>query len=199
MRVNKFYHIIKQYMYYGIAASLAVFALIFLPLLDTSGRIDWGIPETSLGWIAYIAIRVIAGVVTFLIFVSFDCQGKINIQDDPRYVEAYNKLYSYRNKIYIPISPKKYMFMTRGVKGVTTALSSIITAFIVISCVLSYNYNILLAYGITIGMSIITGFMQMAKTSAYWTEEFPQWVNWEVDRLKALEAETKEIDSNDNN
>ena len=91
------------------------------------------------------------------------------------------------------------MFMTRGVKGVTTALSSIITAFIVISCVLSYNYNILLAYGITIGMSIITGFMQMAKTSAYWTEEFPQWVNWEVDRLKALEAETKEIDSNDNN
>ena len=89
----------KQYMYYGIISMLVVVALVILPMIDTSGVLGFKLPETPLGWVMYIVIRGLVGVITFLIFVSFDEQGKVNVIDDPRYVAAYNKLYSAKDNI----------------------------------------------------------------------------------------------------
>lgn len=191
--MNKFRDYFKQYMYWGIIAFLAIVALVFLPMLDTSGAVRWGIPNTTLGWVSYIIIRCLVGVITFLIFISFDEQGKVNILNDERYITAYNKLYSVRNKKYIPMSPKEYKIKTRGIKGITLSFSMIVTAFIVVECALSYNYNVLLAYAITIFFSLIGGLFQMVKSSTFWVEEFPMWVDYYIESLD------KEKEENGNN
>lgn len=182
----KFRETLKQYMYYGIIAMLVIVALVFLPMLDTDGKMGFEKPTSSLGWVSYIVIRCLVGVITFMIFISFDEQGKVNILNDERYLNAYNKLYSSRMKNYIPMSPTHYKMSTRGFKGLTLSLSMIATAFIVVEVALTYNYSVLLAYGITIFMSLITGIFQMNKASAYWTEEFPLWVDWYIETNKEV-------------
>lgn len=182
--MSKFRTYVKQYMYYGIITMLVIVALVFLPMLDTSGKLGFESPTTTLGWVAYIVIRCLVGVITFMIFISFDEQGRINILTDERYINAYNKLYSVRDKKYIPISPTRYKVSTRGFKGITLSISMIATAFIVVEVALTYNYSVLLAYALTIFMAIITGIFQMNKASDYWTEEFPLWVEYYIETLK---------------
>ena len=183
MNNTKFRQYLKQYMYYGIISMLVIVALVFLPMLDTSGALGMQTPTTKMGWVAYVIIRCLVGVITFMIFVSFDEQGKVNILNDPRYVEAYKKLYSIKDKNYIPMSPRTFKIRTRGVKGITLSISMIITAFIVVEVMLTYNYNVLIAYGLTIFMSIISGIFQMNKASDYWTEEFPLWVDYYIEKV----------------
>lgn len=172
---------------------LVAVALIFMPLLDSSGSINWGLPSTTLGMVAYIFIRCVVGIITFLIFISFDEQGKVNILEDERYKNAYQKLYSIRDKDYRPMSPSTYRWKTRGMKGVTLSLSMIVGAFLVIECTLSYNYSILIAYGLTIIMSLITGLFQMMKSSTYWTEEFPLWVDFHIEQVRDKQEAEKAL------
>ena len=193
MANNKFRVYFKQYMYYGIISMLVIVALVFLPMLDTSGKLGMGTPDSPLGWVAYIVIRCLVGVITFLIFISFDEQGKVNILDDERYKAAYNKLYSIRDKYYIPMSPTAYKAKTRGIKGITLSISMIATAFIVVETALTYNYSVLLAYGLTIFMSIISGIFQMNKASDYWTEEFPMWVDYYIEKIKERDGSNDRI------
>lgn len=193
--MNKFREYFKQYMYYGIISALVVVALVFLPMLDTNGAMGFSMPETTLGIIAYVVIRCIVGVITFLIFISFDEQGKVNILEDERYKQAYNKLLVARDKDYIPISPSLYKLRTRGLKGITLSVSMIGTAFIIIECALSYNYSILIAYALTIFMSVITGVFQMMKSSTYWVEEFPRWVDYHLEEIALKE----DIENGNNN
>lgn len=192
MNNERFRELLKQYMYYGIITMLVIVALVFLPMLDTDGDLGFDKPTTAMGWTAYVVIRCMVGVIVFMIFISFDEQGKVNILNDIRYQTAYNKLYSSRNKNYIPISPRHYKMSTRGFKGLTLSISMIGTAFIVVEVALTYNFSVLLAYGITIFMSIITGIFQMNKASAYWTEEFPKWVDYYLEQLE----EEKQYDCN---
>lgn len=181
---ERFRTMLKQYMYYGIISMLVIIALVFLPMIDSSGKISHQIPSTKLGWVAYVVIRCFVGVIVFMIFISFDNQGKVNILQDERYLNAIKKLHSAKNKNYIPMSPAKYKLQTRGLKGMTLSASMIGTAFLVVDAILSYDVSILLAYGITIGMSLITGIFQMNKSSEYWTEEFPLWVDYYLDRIE---------------
>lgn len=185
---KKFREFFKSYMYFGIIIILVVIALIFLPMFDSSGKIGISIPETTLGWISYIVIRCLVGVISYLIFISFDEQGKVNIRNDERYKNAYMKLYTSKDKNYIPMSPTQYKLKTRGVKALTTAISSIGLGFIIIECTLTYNYNILLAYGVTIALSVIVGVFEMEKTANWWVEEFPLWVDYHIDEIKKQES-----------
>lgn len=181
--------LVYQYIRYGIIAVLIFIALVLLPMFDTDAKLGWEFPETSLGWVSYIVIRGLVGVITYLIFVSFHEQGKVNILKDERYINACEKLRKKRDKKYIPESPKAFELKSYGLKAVTTAITSIVTAFVVINCILSYNYNILLAYAISIILATIRGVFAMMKASLFWTEKFPLWVDYHLEQLEKEEKE----------
>lgn len=191
--MEKFRELFKQYMYYGIISMLVIVALVFLPMLDTDGNLGFSKPSTTLGWIAYIVIRCLVGVIVFMIFISFDEQGKVNILNDPRYIEAYDKLFKAKDKNYIPMSPIAYKLKTRLLKGATLSITMIGTAFIIVEVALSYNYSILMAYGITIFMSVVTGLFQMIKSSTYWVEEFPKWVDYHIEQIEDKEKKNDTV------
>lgn len=110
-----------------------------MPMFNTDGMIGWQIPDTPLGLCAYILIRGLVAVLVFLIFVLFDMQGKTNILEDPAYLEAYNLLNTVEDKEYIPVSPAKYKAKTYGLKAVTLAIGTAVSACIIMEMVLSYN------------------------------------------------------------
>lgn len=180
---EKIRDIFHLYVRYGIIAFLVIIALVILPLLSTDMSAGFQFPDTPMGWISYLVIRCMMGVITFLIFVNFDAQGKVNILKDERYINAYTKLYGTKDKKYIPESPKHYKTRVYGFKATSIALTSIITAFVVVNCILSYDYLILMAYGLTILMAIIFGIIQMLKAEMWWVEEFPLWVDYHLEEI----------------
>lgn len=181
----------KKYLYGGLIAIIITIALIVMPMFDPNGRLGLEFPNTSFGWIAYIVIRMIVGIMVYCIFILFDLQGKSNILDDPKYVEAFQKLYTTYDKKYIPLSPTAYKARTYGVKALTLSISTIGLAFVVMECVLQYNYTLLLTYVLSMFTGLISGLVQMKKAEIYWTEEFPKWVDYHI--LEIKERDEREL------
>lgn len=173
-----------KYLYAGLIAILVSVALIAMPMFDPNGKIGLKFPDSAFGWVAYVTIRVIVGIIVYCIFVLFDLQGKANILDNPQYLTAYRRLYETRDKNYIPLSPKAYKGRTYGIKALTLSVSTIGLAFVVMECVLQYNYTLLLTYFLSMITGIISGLVQMKKAEVYWTEEFPKWVDYYILQLE---------------
>lgn len=190
---NDFRYYLTRYTYYLIIAILVSIALIFMPMFDPNGTFKLQMPDSSLGVIAYCLVRVLVGVIVFMIFVSFDKQGKVNIKDDPLYIEAYNILMGLNEKEYIPVSPKTYLAKTYGFKALTLSISTIVGAFVLMECVLTYNYVVLLTYVVSILMSIITGIFQMKKAELYWTEEYNRYAHYVLKKVKEEELMAKQL------
>lgn len=75
-------------MYYFIIGIVSFIALVFLPMLGTTIGLQWNLPETVVGWIVWITVKVIVAIINILIFHSFICQGKLNVKDNPNYQKA---------------------------------------------------------------------------------------------------------------
>lgn len=163
---------LSKYMYGLIVAVIVWIALILVPMFNTDGMVGLRIPTDTMACIAYFTIRGIVAVLVFMIFVLFDMQGKNNILDDPRYLEAYNLLNTVEDKEYIPISPAKYKAKTYGFKAVTLSVSTCATACIMMEMVLSYNWVLLASYALSIIFAVINGLIQMKKAEIYWVEEY---------------------------
>lgn len=138
-----------------------------MPMFNTDGTLGFQIPNTPFGLAAYIIIRGLVAVMVFLIYVLFDMQGKQNVLEDPSYLEAYNLLNSVEIKEYVPISPAKYKAKTYGLKALTLSISTCLTACIVMEMVLTYNWSLLAAYGLSILTACISGLIQMKKAEIY--------------------------------
>lgn len=177
VKIRQFF---SKYLYSMLVAVIVWIALVLMPMFNTDGMIGWQIPDTPLGLCAYILIRGLVAVLVFLIFVLFDMQGKTNILEDPAYLEAYNLLNTIEDKEYIPVSPAKYKAKTYGLKAVTLAIGTAVSACIIMEMVLSYNWSLLASYGLSILMAVINGLIQMKKAEVYWTEEYLKYAHYIV-------------------
>lgn len=198
MNSKKFREWISRYSY-GICIAVIVWvALVFVPTLNTDGTVKLNIPSSTFELIAYLLIRGLVAVMVFTIFVLFDMQGKNNILDDPAYLEAYNLLNTVEDKEYKPISPKAYKLKTYGFKAISLSITTTLSAVVIMEMVLSYNWSYLLAYGLSMLTSLISGVMQMKKAEIYWTEEYPKWAHYIVKHLndknkQELNNDSKEV------
>ena len=198
MNSKKFREWISRYSY-GICIAVIVWvALVFVPTLNTDGTVKLNIPSSTFELIAYLLIRGLVAVMVFTIFVLFDMQGKNNILDDPAYLEAYNLLNTVEDKEYKPISPKAYKLKTYGFKAISLSITTTLSAVVIMEMVLSYNWTYLLAYGLSMLTSLISGVMQMKKAEIYWTEEYPKWAHYIVKHLndknkQELNNDSKEV------
>ena len=182
---------IKQSMYYIIIGVVSFVALVFLPMIGTEVGLGWKIPNTAVGWIVFIATRVIVSVINVLIFHSFIQQGKLNVKDDEKYKEAVDILCKVKEKKYIPRSPKKWRVQTYGKKGVTIFISSALATVALTQAILSFDWLTMLSYLFTIIMGLIFGVLQMKSSEEYWTEEFNKYAHL-VQQQQAEETKRSE-------
>lgn len=168
----------SKYLYSMLVALIVWIALVLMPMFNTDGMIGIQFPDSTLGRCAYFLIRGLVAVLVFMIFVLFDMQGKTNVLEDPKYLEAYNLLNTIESKEYIPVSPAKYKAKTYGVKAVTLSVTTAVSACIIMEMVLTYNWSLLASYGLSILTALINGLIQMKKAEIYWTEEYLKYAHY---------------------
>ena len=161
-----------QYLYYFIIGIVSFVALVFLPMLGSEVGLEWNVPNTTVGWVVWVAIRVAISVINILLFDCFRKQAKLNVRNNERFIEANEILLKNSNKIKRPRSPSKYNLEIWGKKGTSIFLSSLLATVALTQALLMYDWISMLTYLFTITMGIVFGIIQMKNDEIYWTEEY---------------------------
>jgi hypothetical protein len=173
MTSSEIYSKWKQWQYYIIIAIISLVALFFLPMIGSEAGLAWKLPNTTAGWIVFIVSKLLVAGLNILIFHCFILQGKLNISQDPKYLEANAILERELNqKENAPRSPEEWAKSCYGKKGLAVFATSIISAVGLTQAVLTFDWISMLTYLFTVLMGIIFGVLQMNQTEVYWTQEY---------------------------
>lgn len=166
---------VKQYLYYFLIGIISLIALVFIPMLGTSVGLDWNVPNTAVGWIVWIAIKVIIAVINILIFHCFMCQAKLNVKDNENYKRAREILIHEQVKEVLPKSPHKWNVEQYGMKGITIFITSALSTVALTQALLTFDWISMLACLFVIVMGLIFGILQMRTAEEYWTTEYLEY------------------------
>ena len=166
---------VKQWLYYFIIGIVSMIALCFLPMIGSNVGIGWNLPDTEVGWIVWVTVKVIVAVLNVLIFHCFMMQAKINAKDNEKYKEALDILRLTKRKEYTPRSPSSWNKQQYGQKGVTLFITTAFSTVALTQAMLTFDWMSMLTYLFTIIMGLIFGVMQMETAEEYWTDEFWQY------------------------
>ena len=169
------YEKFRQYKNYGIIAVISLFCLFFLPFTGSAVGMDFVLPNTTAGWIVYIVNKLIVAAVNIMILYCFVNQGKYNIRNNPRFIEANEILLKETNRKELrPKSPKEHNTDVFGKKGVTLFITTILGTVSLTQSILSFDWITMLTYLFVITSGIIFGVIQMGYEEVYWTEDY--WI-----------------------
>lgn len=184
----------KNYKNYGIIIVLTLVTVTIFPLLGTQVGMEARYPDTVVGWIVWAVIKLALVVDNIFIFQAFVDQAELNVQYEPRYLEAREIVRKYRIGKYTPMSPEERRKKMFSKKVIITVLTSLISIALT-EAILKYNFADLIAYSISMLMAIIFGVLSMADQEKYWVEEFYDYAinirDEEEKNIKQKEAEIK--------
>ena len=186
----------KQYQYYTIIGVISLVALFFLPMIGSEAGLAWNIPNTTVGWVVFITSKLLVATLNILIFHCFILQGKANISQDAKYLEANEILERTLDKKELaPKSPEQWTSQVYSKKGVTIFITSILSSVGLTQAVLTFDWISMLTYFFTVLMGVIFGVLQMNQTEIYWTTEYWQYAKKiETDTIMAEEKHLHERD-----
>lgn len=170
---GKIKQIRDNYIYYVVIAIVSFLAVSFLPFIGSSAGLGWNTPETVTGWVVWITVRIIIAIINVIIFYSFMEQAKLNIKDNPNFIEA-NKILAAINDAdkRTPRGPNKWNRQQYTKKGTSIFIGSILATIALTQAILTYDWVSMLSYIFTIIMGLIFGVMQMKSAEKYWTIEY---------------------------
>lgn len=195
---------VKLYTYYIIIGIVSMIALVFLPMVGSTVGLGFNLPNTAVGWIVWVATKLIISVLNILIFYCFMEQAKVNVKENTKYKEANELLQKHQDKKErLPRSPKKWTASQYGKKGTTIFFSTILASIALTQAILTFDWITMLTYLFTIIMGLIFGVIQMKNAESYWTEEYYAYAkNVEKEAImaeeKAEEDAKKATDENVN-
>lgn len=187
---------IKQWMYYFIIGIVSMIALCFLPMIGSNVGLGWNLPNTVVGWIVWITVKLIVAVLNVLIFHCFMLQAKINIKEHEKYQEAREILRLTEQKDFVPRSPSLWNKQQYGQKGITIFITTALSTVALTQAMLTFDWMAMLTYLFTIIMGLIFGIMQMKTAEDYWTDEFWQYAQ-QVKRDMELAEKERAKQAND--
>lgn len=181
---------IKQWLYYAIIGVISFISLVFLPMVGSTVGLSWNVPDTVVGWIVWVAVKLIVSTINILVFYCFMCQAKVNVKDNPNYKEAREILFKQKNKEVLPKSPKKWNTEQYLRKGTTIFITSALSTIALTQAVLAFDYISMLSYLFTIVMGLIFGIIQMKTAEEYWTTEYLEYAKMrQNEELNLIEQE----------
>ena len=182
----------KNYKNYGIIIVLTLITVTVFPLLGTQLGMEANYPDTVAGWIVWSVIKIALCVDNIFIFQAFVDQAELNVQYEPRYLEAREIVRKYRIGKYTPMSPEERRKKMFSKKIIITVLTSLISIALT-EAILKYNLADLIAYTISMLMAVVFGILSMADQEKYWVEEFYDYAitikEEEEAKIKQKEAE----------
>lgn len=192
---------IKQWMYYFIIGIVSLIALCFLPMIGSNAGLGWNLPNTVVGWIVWITVKIIVAVLNVLIFHCFMLQAIINIKEHEKYKEAREILRLTDQKDFVPRSPTAWNKQQYGHKGVTIFITTALSTVALTQAMLTFDWMAMLTYLFTIIMGLIFGIMQMKTAEDYWTDEFWQYaqqIKCDMELVEKKHIQQENDSTNDN-
>lgn len=184
---------IKQYLYYILIGIISFIALVFLPMLGSTVGMAWNLPTTTAGWAIWIITKLIVSVLNMLIFYCFMEQGKLNIKDNEKYIEALKILeMDDTDKDNVPRSPKKWQRSQYGHKGITILMGTLFSTFALTQAILTYDVVSLLTYIFVISLGLVFGILQMKTAELYWTDEFWRYAQTKIKHTEVINNDQTE-------
>lgn len=168
--------ILNQYIYYVLIGVVSFLCLCSLPFVGSQIAGGLVLPVDTAGWIVFIVTKVIGAIVNMLIFSLFIQQARLNIRDDPKYLEALEIAGKSKKKEHKPSSPTKFFAWQYGFKGTTVFAMTIMSACAMTQAILMFDWVTLLTYVFTLVMGIVFGVIEMKKVELYWTTEYYDYV-----------------------
>lgn len=158
-----------QYHNYIIIGILSVLCVFFLPMLGTSVGLGFILPNTTAGWIIYVATKSCVVLINILIFDQFVKQAKVNIAKDPLFLEAERILLTTETEEEPVLPAAHYLRVMYRNKIITTFLFTILGVFGFTNAILTFDWISMLSYAFTIGMGLIWGWIAMKEAEEIWT------------------------------
>ena len=160
--------------YYIVIAVLSILTLCVFPFLGSSISASIQFPTTKSGWVIWGVKNGSICLINMIIFHSFVKQGKLNIKDNPVYLQALAILSSIKpNKTDKKApSPAKYHASVYTKKGLSLVVASFLSLLVFGEAILRLDYVALISYAITLIIGIVFGILQMKDEEYYWTSTF---------------------------
>lgn len=181
----------KLYQNYAIIAILSLITVFFMPMLGSSVGLGLNLPNTFAGWVIYLTTKICVVIINILIFDQFVKQGKVNVKDDPKYLEA-ERILLLEERKEEPILPANVLLrkMYRS-KMTTTAIFTVLGVFGFTNALLTFDWVSMISYLFTITMGLIFGWIAMNKAEEIWTEKHYKYAK-KVEKERELAAKDAE-------
>lgn len=183
---------VQDYLYYFMIAIVSLCAMLVIPCFGSTVGMEWNFPNSVVGWIVFITSKLTVAIVNILIFHGFIKQSRINIRDNPNYLEAMKILNDVGRKTYTPRSLAEINKKEYGHKMITIFISSMFSAFSFSQAILTFDITSLISYTITVLFGIIFGLLEMKKYEDYYTHEFVDYAKYIQEKQKGTENELHE-------
>ena len=146
-----------KYLYYLLIAALTITILIFFPMLGSEMTVALLFPTTAAGWVVWGIQKGAAVLFNFMVFHCFIKQARLNIANDPHYIQARDILINEEKKEEIPLSPAEYFRGIYTKKGFTLILTTLAGLVGFGSAVLAWDMTLFIAQLITTSLACAFG------------------------------------------
>lgn len=167
--------IVRNNVYYYLVFIMSVIVLTVGPMLGSQAGLEIPLPDTIGGWITYCTVKIAVAVINVMIFHCFVMQARVNVKDDPRYIEAMRLMDLVNNDLTDPRSPETYFHHIYKTKGTSVFISTLVSAVALTNMILTYDLMSLITYAMTIAMGVVYGIMKMHEVEDYWVIEFLEY------------------------
>ena len=174
-------------------ALASLICVFFFPFLGSVINLELQLPNTAAGWIVFIMTKVSVAAINVLIFHCFVSQGKENVKDDPRYLEATKIMQEQEKKEGKLLSPKEFLGREYGIKGVSVFVLSVLSAFSLSQALLQFDLLMMLTYIFTILGGIIGGWLEMGAVEEFWTFDYLLYAKHCAESIKDGERELASV------
>lgn len=168
----------REYLYYILIALISIVSLTFLPMIGSTMGVEFHFPTTKWEWALFITVRACASIVNVLIFHSFICQSKVNVKNEPKYLEAREILITTKKKNKKPRSLAHFNAEEYGKKGTSLLIGTFFGTLVLTEAIINFSLVNFLTYVFTTTMAIVFGILEMKKYEEYYTTEY-----WEYARM----------------
>lgn len=180
----------RLYQNYIIIAILSIISVFFLPMLGSSVGLGFILPDTFAGWVVYLATKACIVVINILIFDQFVKQGKVNVKEDPRFIEAERILLEQKKYEEEILPASYYIHKMYKSKVTTTGIFTILGVFGFTNAILTFDWVSMLSYMFTITMGLVFGWISMNQAEEIWVEKHYKYAK----KVEREEKEAMELD-----
>lgn len=172
-KLNKGKKAIHDNLWYIVLAVASIITLVFFPMIGSGLPLALTLPTSAVGWIIYVFTKLAVSAINIFIFHSFMSQGKLNVSDFWKKKLADEILHRVRRtQETIPLSPEEWLAKQYKTKGITIAITSVLSCIILSQVVLYFDFIIFISYLLTLCLGLFTGIIQLFKAEQFWSMDY---------------------------